>query len=225
MFAGRNLEHIRQIPEKLLDVTVQPLMFVLLFAYVFGGAIGVKGGTYREYLIAGILIQSLTFGLVGPATSISTDLTEGVVDRFRSFPRALGVPLGHFLAELVGWRCRSSSCSPRVHRRLAGAHRLAPLGDGALLAVHVLPLDGLDWDVIGLLVRSADAAMGIAFTVVFPITFMSAAFVPVQTLPDGPPVLRGLEPGERVGPQATRELFGNPTTPLRRSTAGRSTTR
>ena len=67
MFARRNIEHIRQIPEKLLDVTIQPLMFVLLFVYVFGGAIAVNGGNYREYLIGGILIQSLTFGLIGPA--------------------------------------------------------------------------------------------------------------------------------------------------------------
>ena len=66
MFARRNVEHIRQIPEKLLDVTLQPLMFVLLFAFVFGGAIAVDGGSYREYLIGGILIQSLAFGLMGP---------------------------------------------------------------------------------------------------------------------------------------------------------------
>src|SRR5262249_4584145 len=62
VFAGRNIEHIRQIPEKLLDVTLQPLMFVLLFSYVFGGAIHVGGGSYREYIIAGILVQSLAFG-------------------------------------------------------------------------------------------------------------------------------------------------------------------
>ncbi len=86
VFTRRNLAHIRQIPEKLLDVTVQPLMFVLLFAYVFGGAIGVPGGNYREYLIGGILVQSLAFGLVGPANSIATDLNEGVIDRFRSLP-------------------------------------------------------------------------------------------------------------------------------------------
>src|ERR1700690_1564978 len=72
VYAGRNIEHIRQIPEKLLDVTVQPLMFVLLFAYVFGGAIAVQGSNYREYLIGGVLIQSLTFGLTGPANAIST---------------------------------------------------------------------------------------------------------------------------------------------------------
>ena len=83
VIARRNLAHIRQIPEKLLDVTLQPLMFVLLFAFVFGGAIAVDGGNYREYLIGGILIQSLAFGMMGPATAIATALQEGVIDRFR----------------------------------------------------------------------------------------------------------------------------------------------
>ena len=69
VFARRNIEHIRQIPEKLLDVTMQPIMFVLLFSYVFGGAISVSGGSYREFIIGGILIQSLSFGMTGPATS------------------------------------------------------------------------------------------------------------------------------------------------------------
>ena len=111
--ARRNLEHVRQIPEKLLDVTVQPLMFVLLFAYVFGGAIAIDGGSYREYIIAGILVQSLAFGLTGPATSIATDLTEGVIDRFRSLPAsrlaylighwAVGLPLGWWLCFHAGW--------------------------------------------------------------------------------------------------------------------------
>ena len=97
VFARRNIEHTRQIPEKLLDVTMQPLMFVLLFAYVFGGAIAVQGGSYREYLIGGILIQSLTFAMVGPATSIATDLTEGVIDRFRSLPSSRASYLvGHY---------------------------------------------------------------------------------------------------------------------------------
>src|SRR6476661_7069660 len=103
VFAGRNIAHIRQIPEKLLDVTLQPLMFVLLFAYVFGGAINVGGGSYREYIIAGILMQSLAFGLTGPATAIATDLTEGVIDRFRSLPASrIAYVTGHYLAELAG---------------------------------------------------------------------------------------------------------------------------
>jgi ABC-2 type transport system permease protein len=76
--ARRSLSHIRQIPEKLIDVTVQPLMFVLLFAFVFGGVIAVPGGNYRDYLIGGILVQTLTFGIIGPATSMATDLGEGI---------------------------------------------------------------------------------------------------------------------------------------------------
>ena len=86
VFAWRNLQHVRQLPEKLIEVTVQPLMFVVLFAYVFGGAISVPGGTYREYLIGGILVQSLAFGLMGPAAKVATDLGEGVIDRFLSLP-------------------------------------------------------------------------------------------------------------------------------------------
>ena len=85
VFTGRQIAHIRQIPEKLLDVTLQPLMFVLLFSYVFSGAMTI-GGDYREYLVGGILIQSLAFGLIGPATAMATDIGEGVVDRFRTLP-------------------------------------------------------------------------------------------------------------------------------------------
>ncbi len=74
-------------------MTLQPLMFVLLFAYVFGGVIAIPGGNYREYLIGGILVQTIAFGMMGPATSIATDLTEGIVDRFRSLPTSpLRVP-------------------------------------------------------------------------------------------------------------------------------------
>ncbi len=108
--AGRNLEHVRQIPEKLLDVTLQPIMFVLLFAYVFGGAIDVPGGDYKAYLIGGILVQTLAFGMMGPGVSIATDLGEGMVDRVRSLPTSRSAYLiGHFLAELAA--------SMRRHRR------------------------------------------------------------------------------------------------------------
>ena len=99
---GRNLEHVRQIPEKLLDVTLQPIMFVLLFAYVFGGVIAVPGGDYHEYLVGGILVQTLAFGMMGPATSIATDLSEGIVDRFRSLPMSpAAFLLGHVIAEMA----------------------------------------------------------------------------------------------------------------------------
>ena len=163
VYAGRNIAHIRQIPEKLLDVTVQPLMFVLLFAYVFGGAIGVSGGNYREYVIAGILMQSLAFGLTGPATAIATDLTEGVIDRFRSLPATRAAYLlGHYLAELagmalsivvllsaglvVGWRTHTGV------GHVTGALLLLLLFASAMIWIGT-------W--IGLSVRSADAVMGV----------------------------------------------------------------
>ncbi|HET6953158.1 MAG TPA: ABC transporter permease [Acidimicrobiales bacterium] len=213
VFAQRNLTHIRQIPEKLLDVTVQPLMFVLLFSYVFGGAIDV-GGSYREYLIGGILVQSIAFGLIGPATSIATDLTEGVIDRFRSLPAPRSAYLsGHFLAEwagmgvamvvlmgtglIVGWRTHTGLAD------VAAALVLLALFAAAMVWIGTL---------IGLIVRTPDAVMGVAFTAVFPLTFVSNAFVPVGSLPT---VLQHVAAWNPVSVlvAAVRELFGNPSAP------------
>ncbi len=99
----RNLEHIRQVPEKLTNVTIQPLMFVLLFAYVFGGAIHVEGGTYQEFLMGGILIQTLAFAMMGPAQTVAQDFQQGAIDRFRSLPIARpAYLLGHYFAEMLG---------------------------------------------------------------------------------------------------------------------------
>jgi ABC-2 type transport system permease protein len=219
VYAARHVQHIRQIPEKLLDVTLQPLMFVLLFAYVFGGAIAIEGGTYREYIIGGILIQSLTFGMVGPATSIATDLTEGVIDRFRSLPASrTAYLLGHYVAELaglalsivvllgaglvVGWRTHTdiAHVGLAVVLLLVFASTMIWVGTG-----------------FGLMVRSADAVMGVAFTVIFPLVFLSTAFVPIGTLPE---VLQWFASWNPVSVMvaAVRELFGNPNAPLTRQT-------
>jgi ABC transporter DrrB family efflux protein len=218
-FAGRNLEHIRQIPEKLLDVTLQPLMFVILFAYVFGGAISVGHGSYREYIVAGVLVQTLAFGLMGPGVSIATDLTEGVVDRFRTLPvHRYAYLAGHFLAELaglvlamvillgagliVGWR---------THTDLL--HIGAAFGLLVLFAAAMIWLG--TW--IGLLVRSSDSVMGVAFTVVFPMTFLSSAFVPLATLPKVLQWVAAWNPFTAIV-GAVRELFGNPASPVTRHT-------
>jgi len=215
VYAARNVEHIRQIPEKLLDVTLQPLMFVLLFAYVFGGAIHVGGGNYREYVIAGILVQSLAFGLTGPATAIATDLTEGVIDRFRSLPASrLAYVSGHYFAEIagmglsivvllgagliVGWRAHTDF----LHIATAVALLLA--FSSAMIWVGT-------W--IGLKVRSADAVMGVGFIAVFPLAFLSNAFVPIATLPEPLQWFAAWNPIS-VMVAAVRELFGNPLSPL-----------
>ena len=215
VFTRRNLEHIRQIPEKLLDVTVQPLMFVLLFAFVFGGAIDVQGGNYREYLIGGILIQSLAFGMMGPATAIATDLTEGVIDRFRSLPaRRAAYLLGHYVAELagmvlsivvllaagliVGWRTHTDV------GRITLAILLLLVFSSAMIWLGTL---------LGILVRSPDAVMGVGFVVVFPLTFLSSAFVPIVTLPNALQWVATCNPVS-VLVAAVRELFGNPLAPI-----------
>jgi ABC transporter DrrB family efflux protein len=212
VLARRNLSHVRQIPEKLIDVTVQPLMFVILFAYVFGGAIAVPGGNYHEYLMGGIFIQTLTFGVMGPATSMANDLSEGVLDRFRSLPMARSAFLvGHVLAELaaallgvavmtaaglvVGWR---------IHTDVA--HAAAGFGLLVLVAFTMLWVGML----LGTVARSADAVTGIVFIVIFPLTFVANAFVPAGTLPG---VLQTIAEWNPVSALAAglRTLFGNPT--------------
>lgn len=215
VYARRNIQHIRQIPEKLLDVTIQPLMFVLLFAFVFGGAIAVDGGGYREYLIGGILIQSLAFAMMGPATAIATDLGEGVIDRFRSLPSTRGAYLlGHYIAELaglvmsiivllaagllVGWRTHTDF----LH--IAEAVLLLLVFASAVIWFGT-------W--LGMIVRSPDAVMGVGFTVVFPLTFLSNAFVPISTLPNALQWIASINPVS-VMVAAVRTLFGNPLSPI-----------
>ena len=210
--ARRSAAHIRQTPEKLLDVTAQPLMFVLLFSFVFGGAIRIAGGSYKEYVVAGILVQTIIFGMVGPAISIATDLKEGVVERFRSLPMSrsaylFGLLTAEFSAMLlalvimtvsgliVGWGIDAS-----IGSAIAGYALLLLL---ATLAIWVGAL-------LGIAVRSPDAVMGLAFMVIFPLTFISSAFVGSGTLPDG---LRQVAEWNPISAMAAgvRTLFGNPT--------------
>jgi ABC transporter DrrB family efflux protein len=209
--ARRNFEHVRQIPEKLIDVTIQPIMFTLLFAYVFGGVIAVSGGSYHEYLVGGILVQTLAFGMMGPGMAIATDLREGMVDRLRTLPIARSAYLlGHALAEwvalliaitilalsglVVGWR---------IHTDLL--HAIAGFGLLGLVAMAMLWLG----TVIGLSVRSPDAVQGIAFLVVFPLTFISNAFVPAEGLPSVLQTIAEWNPFSAIV-AAVRTLFGNP---------------
>jgi ABC-2 type transport system permease protein len=209
--ARRNLSHVRQIPEKLLDVTLQPLMFVLLFAFVFGGVIAVPDGNYREYLVGGILVQTLAFGMMGPGVAIATDLGEGIVDRFRSLPTSRAAYLiGHFLAEfaavalallvltvsglIVGWGINTD-----VLHAAAGFGLLLLFGAAAI------------WlgTLVGVLARTPDSVQGVAFLTVFPLTFVATTFVPAAGLPDGLRQVAEWNPISAIA-AATRTLFGNP---------------
>jgi ABC-2 type transport system permease protein len=213
VLAKRQFSHIRQIPEKLFDVTLQPLMFVLLFAYVFGGVIAVPGGgDYHEYLIGGILVQTLVFGLMGPGVSMATDMGEGIIDRFTSLPMSRPAYLiGHLTAEfcatilavaimvlaglIVGWGISSTA--------------LEALGGFGLLFLLAIAMIWLG-TYMGILARSPDGVQGIAFVTVFPLTFVANTFVPVGGLPEGLRQVAEYNPVSSWA-AATRTLFGNPT--------------
>jgi ABC-2 type transport system permease protein len=208
----RNLTHVRHVPEKLIDVTLQPLMFVLLFAYVFGGAIQIAGGSYHEYLMGGIIVQTLTFAIMGTAVGLADDMGKGVVDRFRSLPMARSAVLaGRTLADLlanmlalgvlvvagliVGWGIHDG-----VGSAIAG-FALVLLFSYAMTWAGVL---------LGLLVRAPDAAQGFVFVVIFPLTFLANTFVSTQDLPSGLREVAEWNPISAVV-AAVRDLFGNPT--------------
>ena len=189
-------------------------MFVILFAYVFGGAIAIPGGgDYHEYLMAGIFIQTLTFGVMGPATSMATDLGEGILDRFRSLPMARSAFLtGRVLAEfaaallgltvmtvaglIVGWRIHTDVLARGRRLRPAAARRLrdAVARDPARRRSPAAPT------------RSP----GSSSSSIFPLTFVANAFVPAGTLPG---VLRTFANWNPISSlvAAARTLFGNPT--------------
>jgi ABC-type polysaccharide/polyol phosphate export permease len=212
VLAQRQLIHVRQIPEKLMDVTLQPIMFVLLFAYVFGSVIPISDGSYRAYLIGGILVQSIGFGIMGPATSLATDIQGGIVDRLRTLPISRASYLiGHLIAELmamalmiailcgtglvVGWRITSD-----VPHALAGFALLL------LLATTMLWVGTL----LGIIVRSPDAAQGVVFMTVFPLTFLATTFVPADGLDGVVGEIAAWNPFSAFS-AAIRTLFGNPT--------------
>jgi ABC-2 type transport system permease protein len=215
VIARRGLVHMRRQPGQLSDATIQPIMFVLLFAYVFGGAIDVPGGgNYREFLMGGIMAQTIVFTALGVAMSLANDRRNQAVDRFRSLPIARGAVLGgHAVANLiksllpiaimsicgliVGWRIRGSIVDAVAGYLLMVAFAFAMVWIGVLL---------------GSLVATAEGVAGIAFAVMFPITFIASTFVPVTSMPGPLQTIAEWNPVTALS-DALRELFGNPNTP------------
>ena len=208
--AKRNVIKIKRVPEILVFVLLSPIMFVLLFAFVFGGAIDVAGGSYREFLIAGILAQTVVFGATFTGAGLADDMQKGIIDRFRSLPmsrsavlvgrtssdiiyNALSITIMALTGLLVGWGIRTS-----VLEGLAGF--------GLLLLFAY----SISWIMayIGLLVPSVEVINNASFMVIFPLTFIANTFVPIENLP---PVLKTIAEWYPVSSltQAVRELFGN----------------
>ena len=214
--ARRGLIHMKRQPEALSDATIQPIMFVVLFAYVFGGAIDVPGGgNYREFLMGGIMAQTLVFTAFGVAMSIANDRKNQAVDRFRSLPIAKGAVLGgHAVANviksllpiaimsltglLIGWRIRSGFLDAAAGYLLMLAFAFAMIWIGVLL---------------GSLVATPEGVQGIAFVALFPLTFIASTFVPVSSMPGPLQTVAEWNPITTLS-DALRELFGNPNTPV-----------
>jgi len=215
VIARRGLVHMKRQPEVLSDATIQPLMFVLLFAYVFGGAIDVPGGgSYREFLMGGIFAQTIVFTAFGVALGIANDFKNQAVDRFRSLPIARGAVLtGHAMANLlktllpivimsvaglfVGWR---------IHGGLVdaiGGYLVMIAFAFAMIWVGVL---------LGSAVGTPEAVTGVAFVALFPLTFVASTFVPTRSMPAALQTVAEWNPVTTLA-DAIRVLFDNPNTP------------
>jgi ABC transporter DrrB family efflux protein len=206
----RNLIHIKRMPELLMDVTVQPVMFVLLFAYVFGASIAVPGGGYREFLIPGIMAQTMVFSSFIVAIGLTNDLSKGFVDRLKSLPI-------HRSAILVG-RSLSSLIHSTIGITVMALTGLAigwrvHLGVGrAALGFALYLLIGFAMIWVGILVgstlSSVEGVQGFMFTVMFPLTFLANTFAPTQNMPHWLRVIAEWNPISSLT-QAARDLWGN----------------
>jgi ABC-2 type transport system permease protein len=186
-FGWRGMLKVKHVPEQLLDVTITPVMFVLLFTYLFGGAIAGSTGRYRDFIVPGALVVAVLFTTVYSGVSVNTDLTKGVVDRFRSLPIWRPAPLvGALLGDSVRYLVAGTVI---IALGLALGFRPAAgvLGVVAAVALVVLFAFALSWvfTTMGMLMRSPNAVMNAGFMSIFPLTFVSNVYVAPKTLPAG----------------------------------------
>ncbi|MBO0679350.1 ABC transporter permease [Mycolicibacterium sp. S2-37] len=207
----RNMIHTKRMPEMLSDVTAQPIMFVLLFAFVFGASITDTGGaSYREFLLPGIQAQTIVFSAFVVAAGITADVEKGIIDRFRSLPisrssvligrsiaslihSSLGVVVMALTGLAIGWRIRGS------------------IAEAVLAFALILVFGfGMIWFgiLVGSLMRTVEAVNGTMFTVLFPVTFLANTFVPTEPMPHWLRVIAEWNPVSSLA-QAMRELWGN----------------
>jgi ABC-2 type transport system permease protein len=208
--AKRNLIKIKRVPDLLVFSTISPIMFILLFAYVFGSAIKVSGIGYREFLIPGIFAQTVIFGATITGAGLADDMQKGIIDRFRSLPMSrsavlvgrtgsdvlnnvLVIVIMSLTGLLIGWRIRSS-----VGEAIAGFLLLLAF---AYAMSWIMAL-------VGLIVPSPEVVNNASFMIIFPLTFIANTFVPTNNFPSGLKAVANWNPVSSVT-QAARQLFGN----------------
>jgi ABC-2 type transport system permease protein len=184
-FGWRGMLKVKHVPEQLLDVTISPVMFVVMFTYLFGGAIAGSTGAYLDYILPGVLVMSVLFTTVYSGVALNTDLTKGVVDRFRSLPIWRPAPLvGALLGDSVRYLIAGTVII--VLGVALGFRPAAGVGGVvAALALVIVFAFGLSWvfTTVGLVLRSPSAVLNAGFTAIFPLTFLSNVFVEPKTLP------------------------------------------
>jgi ABC transporter DrrB family efflux protein len=210
VIAKRNLIKIGRLPELLIWTTMTPVMFVVLFAYIFGSSIDIPGVSYREFLIAGVFAQTVMFGSGFTGMGLAEDMTKGIIDRFRSLPmsraavlvgrtgsdivyNSISVVVMTITGLIVGWR---------IH---TGVDK-AVFGFVILLAFSY----SVSWIMayVGLKVRSVEVVNNASFMVIFPLTFIANTFVRAEVLPGPLKHIAEWNPVSSVA-QAVREAFGN----------------
>jgi ABC transporter DrrB family efflux protein len=208
----RNLKRVPRIPELAIFAVLQSIMFVLLFAYVFGGAIPLPGGgSYREYLMPGIYLQTLGFACITTAIAVTDDMAKGLIDRFRSLPMARSAVLsGRTVSDVI---YNAGILVVLMLSGLAVGWRLhTGIGDFLLaVAIMLYFTFAMAWVgvLVGLLVPSVEVGQQLGFLLIFPLTFVSNAFVPTSTLPSWLQPVAEWNPFSALTAMA-RELFGNP---------------
>jgi ABC-2 type transport system permease protein len=208
--AKRNLIKIKRVPDLLVFSTLSPIMFILLFAYVFGSAISVPGINYKEFLIPGIFAQTVIFGATVTGAGLAEDMQKGIIDRFRSLPMSrsavligrtgsdvannvLVIAIMSITGLAVGWRIRSSV--------------LEAAGGFLLLLGFAYAISWvMAW--VGLLVPSPEVVNNASFMIIFPLTFIANTFVPTNNFPTALRAFANWNPVSSVT-QASRQLFGN----------------
>jgi ABC transporter DrrB family efflux protein len=211
IIAQRNFVKIRRVPEILVAVLLSPIMFVLLFAYVFGGAINPGDGVnYREFLIGGIFAQTVVFGSTFTGAGLAEDMQKGIIDRFRSLPMSqAGVLVGRTASDIV-YNLLSLAIMAVTGLLVGGRVRGSALDAVAAFALLLAFAYAFSWVMafVGLMVPSVEVINNAAFIVIMPLTFVSNAFVPLASFPSALQVFVEWNPVSAVT-QACRELFGN----------------
>ncbi len=208
--AKRNLIKIKRVPEILIWTTMSPIMFVILFAFVFGGSIDIPGVDYREYLIAGVFAQTVVFGSTFTGAGLAEDMTKGVIDRFRSLPmsrsavlfgrtgsdivyNSISIFVMSVAGVIVGWRIHTSP--------------LDAIGGYLLLLLFAYAISWI-MAFVGLKVGSLEMVQNASFMVIMPLTFVANTFVASDALPGPLRTFAEWNPVSAIA-QAVREAFGN----------------